>query len=267
MSVRDEYFERLDSWARFYNSQLTAHVGYLVSVFAFVGAASLGFSTSVLLRNDKYESILGVIQVQDALVRYGIPVILVALFFFWLLSTRKFCFRYLLGGVQYYVVMSYIVFEHMGLTDNDGRRTALLRDRAVRMPSGILRGRPGGIQRALLSLFEARLFVSKCREQRDEAEDRGEADRADQWNERITDKDKMQLFDVQGEEIGLFVDSARTQKDKPRFKDSSIDDYSTVVIPPKCLGFVQRELLFTYYRDYTSKEAGDEVQLVFKRDP
>jgi hypothetical protein len=32
MTLDDQYLRRLDSLARYYNSQITAHVGYMISV-------------------------------------------------------------------------------------------------------------------------------------------------------------------------------------------------------------------------------------------
>jgi len=45
----DQYFGMLDSLARFYNSQVTAHVGYTLSFSALLGAAILTLLSSVVL--------------------------------------------------------------------------------------------------------------------------------------------------------------------------------------------------------------------------
>jgi hypothetical protein len=65
-------------------------------------------------------------------------------------------FKYLFGRAQYYGELSQIVFECMGLSYVDAwqhHKFDVLRRRAFQF----------GLQRSIVSLFEAHLFVSRCK--------------------------------------------------------------------------------------------------------
>jgi hypothetical protein len=101
MTFDDFYLRQLDSLASFYNSQITAHVGYEITVTVGLLAILLTFLS------------IG----KDT--PYWIPVIvfdIVCLLLYFRLPRPSFVLRHLLGTTQYYQEMSHIVFEHMGLT-------------------------------------------------------------------------------------------------------------------------------------------------------
>jgi len=243
----DDYFRGLDSLARFYNSQITAHVGYLVSVSAFLGAAFVGVSTSILLRTGSFQFELWSVSVCDGWLRFGIPLILFAFLCTWCTGRFPYSLRYLLGGVQYNVALSELAFEHMGLKDNDPNRTGMLRRRTERLE--------GGIEESLRSLFDARLFASKCRERISQAQERDDVQVKERWENKLMDEDNMREFCVEADEV-KFV-----------WKNRSDDFGLVILILPKSwgkrLGFAQRELLFIRYRSYSKPERGRLVESVF----
>jgi hypothetical protein len=230
----DGYLTRLDSLARFYNSQTTAHVGYLISVSAFLFGGCLAISTSVVFWTGNYHAAIGL---DDRFVRIAVPLFLLVVLFLWALGRFTFSLKYLLGGVQYNVVLSYMVFEHMGLLQHIGSdHVRMLSIRAWRSEKGI--------EGALRSLFEARLFASKCMELGIRTKER-------QRRQREYTRENRAKFDVQGNEVELVS-----------------EDYfnSPILISPsrlQFLGFTQRELLFVRYRGYTNDERHALMQKVF----
>ena len=146
MTLEDpHYFRNLDSLARFYNSQGTAHVGYLI--------------TSVVL----YVTIFSIVQptkaLEDLLGYFGLEVhplvasIVVVVIFFLLLPVCmylpfSFSFRYQLARTQFYMELSSIVWEHMGL--NRTAEIEPLRKRATDEDTEI--------QGAVMDLLGARLY-------------------------------------------------------------------------------------------------------------
>jgi len=227
----DAYLRRLDSLARYYNSQTTAHVGYLISVTGFLLGTSLAFSASVVLWTGNYQERIGL---NDGFLRVIVPLVLFVALALWALGRFTFSLKYLLGGVQYNIVLSFIVFEHMGLQRQiDSNHVKMLRIRADRSDKGI--------EVALRSLFEARLFASKCREP---GINRGERER----RKMLLTKPNMAKFDVQENEGELV---------------SGNDFQAPVLLKFRRLGFAQRELLFIRYRGYTSDERGRLVRSVF----
>lgn len=152
----DGYLTLLDSLARYYNSQITAHVGYLISVFALAFGGLIAVGTSLVLRTESDALTLGPLSIGDTYMRVGVPVILLGLLFLWILGGLPYSLKYLVGRTQYYIGLSQIVFEHMGLETRHGDPIVqTLRERALKDNHGI--------DHAIVSLFEGRLFVSRCK--------------------------------------------------------------------------------------------------------
>jgi hypothetical protein len=140
----EEYLSKLDSLARFYNSQLTAHVGYLISISALVGALFLTLLSSVVLNLDFPES-------------WRVATILVMTIGLLLYVLGDFIpyvsFPYLYARTAFYSALSDLTWEHMGLkTPMFDAELVKLRERATRI----------GAEYAIVTMFQARLFVSRC---------------------------------------------------------------------------------------------------------
>jgi len=129
----DEYRRLLDSLARFYNSQITAHVGYLLTVVAVL-------LTSLAILNQ---------TLSDRI--YFFLAGGLSLAFFGCIITYSF------ARLQYWMVLSQIVWEHMGLLGYAPEHMRELQSRALKQ-----RARRGGIEPSIVSMFEARLYVSQC---------------------------------------------------------------------------------------------------------
>lgn len=148
----------LDSLARFYNSQITVRVGYLVSSFvALIAVFALTKEWLASLVAYAAETVLTIplSQISTIWIETLVLGIDACFFLVYIFGKFHFCFRYLLGRMQYYQALSEIVWDHMGITPSTRSmyHVELLRQRAV--------GEKGiGINEAILSLFEARLSVS-----------------------------------------------------------------------------------------------------------
>jgi len=148
----DKYLRLLDSLARFYNSEITVHVGYLISMSAFVIAALLSLFTPVFFRPDIFDCYVRIATLAV------VALIGVTYFFVPLRWPPVYSFRYLYGQTLYYIVLSRIVWEHMGLNTKCPWKEDSLEHR---LRKRAMQGE-GGVVRAVHSLFEARLFVSRC---------------------------------------------------------------------------------------------------------
>jgi hypothetical protein len=186
VSINDsEYRKLLDGLARFYNSQVTAHVGYvltsIVGYFALFSVASANkwfewISTSIIKMNiSGYVKSIGLSVFVSAIRFFGLDACVSFCLFVGLGLVYVFCLpsplsrispKYLFARLQYYMVLSEVVWNHLGLTEQTGTEMRLymqLRDRAFR-----LREREPnktyslGIHTAVVTFFEARLYVS-CR--------------------------------------------------------------------------------------------------------
>jgi hypothetical protein len=153
-----EYMTLLDSQARFYNSEETVHAGYLIA--SFVGLLAL-FN---LIRGDVIQFFGWICfwaNVSPALAPALAYSLLGVLLILYLLLNKPlpFLFPYLLGRVQYYGTLSWIVWEHMGVTGATEEYFVSLRSRVLRKHE---KDYPLGLSLAIKSLFEARLYVSLC---------------------------------------------------------------------------------------------------------
>lgn len=155
MPIKDveevEYARLLDTLARFYNSEITAHVGYELSITVGLIATLVG-ATSIVA--SVYGSLLPAMVLVDVLC-------IVAFFTLGLPP----CFKYLYGRLQYYGGLSETTFKLMGL------KTPYIRtkDGAWRMHDMVRRLRKkalqdkAGIEGGITGLFLARLYASKCK--------------------------------------------------------------------------------------------------------
>jgi hypothetical protein len=148
-----DYRHMLDAMARFYNSQIIVHVGYLLTTAAlylgslavlervlddFLGAGPVAVCSLIALG-----FLLGFALVQ---VKLPYPPFI----------------PYLLGRTQLYQCLSEVVWDHMGITGADTQHFQRLKERVFReTPTR----NPVGLQEAIINAFEARLYVSLCRQE------------------------------------------------------------------------------------------------------
>jgi hypothetical protein len=141
-----DYLRILDNLAHFYNQQSTAHVGYLLTALISLVACYTPLNDIVrLLALNSWQP--------------WVPVISMGILLFLLLFLTYIIplFKFLLGRIQYYTCLSEIVLDHMG---NSGNQDVFFKlGRRTRMFGGTY-----GIQDAILSYFEASLYVSLYRE-------------------------------------------------------------------------------------------------------
>lgn len=162
--MTDEYLRMLDSLARYYNSQITVHAGYLLtSIVVIFGAFAL--VKDVLVAGIKWALSLtlgGLVSGVDPslFVTVGIFPILLILYFVVPLAYPV-CFQYFLGRTQFYICLSETAWEHMGITSSDPDYFKEMRMRAI---GDSQTGKLGiGIRQSIHSTFEARLYISECR--------------------------------------------------------------------------------------------------------
>jgi ribosomal protein L40E len=218
MTLDDQYLSLLDSLARFYNSQITAHVGYSATVTVGILAVVLTLSSGVIqLRHQLSNLLRNWIPCLTSfwIVVFLVTVDLVFLGLYFLAPLRPVSLKYLVGRTQYYIALSQLVFEHMGLESKfrDRKNDPLLkvlRTRAQNAPDGI-----GG---AVIRLFEARLFVSRCHRKNKQFEG--------------GDPKNLRVFGVSDSEIGLIAE----------YKDY----YTSKILPS--LGFSMCDLVFLGYK-------------------
>lgn len=152
----------LDSVGGLYNSQITVHVGYAITVTAVVVTGLLALFSFIeqiirdwalaCIRSDA--TFLAIVLETIATVPFFIS-LFVAYFFGYWPWPRFVSFTYLFGRIRYYMALSQLVWEHMGISVGTGDVSVFytLKERAV--------GKEGkGIDEAIISLFEARLSVS-----------------------------------------------------------------------------------------------------------
>jgi len=143
MSQDADYIRQLDSLARFYNSQATAHVGYFLTLIVlFCAFFNIIQPTIVEYLRTRFDSFVSLACV---------ALIFLALLLVWIwISLPGFSPRYQLARTQFYMELSQIVWEHMGV--NNPGAFELLKERTA--------GEYSAIQASILSLFEARLYRS-----------------------------------------------------------------------------------------------------------
>lgn len=182
-----EYRRMLDSLARFYNSQITAHAGYML-------ATGLGLVT-ILLQSDRWISLIETTFGEYGHVDAARLELLGALWFLTgamllLVIVSPFLGRisrimlispiYHYGRLQYYIALTEIVWLHMGLVEQhvDRKLFQLLKDRALcsswrheNMDRSL------GMVQAVKTLFEARLYISlrRMKASNYELDDEGQA--------------------------------------------------------------------------------------------
>jgi len=87
-------------------------------------------------------------------------VVIVVISLVYVFSELPYCLKFLIGRTQYYIVLSHIVFEHMGLFVGDANREYV---EELKLRASLT---PGGIDRAIKNILEGRLFVSRCVQQK-----------------------------------------------------------------------------------------------------
>jgi hypothetical protein len=152
-----DYLRMLDALGRFYNSQVTQHVGYLItSVLGYVALFSLAIQSKWIQLPYEY---LGFPL--DLLGWYAVLLFVVLGFICVIMPYPPFPL-YFLSRVQYYIALSEVVWDHMGMTNSDLAHRDELKVRVFqRMTQPKYPGTHGLIQ-AVMSLFEAQLYLS-CR--------------------------------------------------------------------------------------------------------
>lgn len=227
----------LDSLARFYNSEITVHVGYELTLSAFVIGTAVGLFTSVLLRSEEIRlptwfPFQGASPWLDGVVRIAASImLLVATLVYFRASWIPYSFKYLFGRTQLYHALFEIVSEHMGLTERgepvkSGGRIQKMMDRALR----------NGIRTAIFTLFEARLLLSRYArigrpiEDLFKKEEEVKEENRD-WVQRIKKKLK-DAYDVGPDELFLLSGAYKRQILRFNFEDalylaykSQVDEY------------------------------------------
>jgi hypothetical protein len=153
-----EYLTMLDALGRFYNSEMTQHVGYLISsALGYLALFALAIQarwidlllTSLLSTNRSTAT--------DAAVE--ILIFLTCGIIYFALPIPPFPL-YMLSRVQYYVELSGAVWDHMGINNSNPTYREQLK---VRIFHRVREGMWGGTNQAVMSLFEARLYLT-CRQ-------------------------------------------------------------------------------------------------------
>jgi hypothetical protein len=165
----DDYLRVLDGFARFYNSQITAHAGYML-------ATGIGVFTgfvAIIVNSDKILGFLQSLGIQwnwAGLVLIGVVVVIGSLY---LSSYRWYplcwiCSIYHFARLQYYDALSEAVLNHLPYTSTDARGLYYteLKKRAIEPYGDFGEVRILGIGNAILRLFEARLYVSCQRDKK-----------------------------------------------------------------------------------------------------
>jgi hypothetical protein len=137
----DEWYVRsLDSLARFYNSQATVHVGYVLTLIA-ISFALFAFVNQRLSLQLPWQQYVRLVFVTWAVIG----------------ASLYYPFKYAVARLQYYLAWSEIVWMHMGLQGHGRDWLDAMEWRARR-----IRDNRGGIQPSIRSMFEARIYVSQC---------------------------------------------------------------------------------------------------------
>jgi hypothetical protein len=152
-----DYLRLLDALGRFYNSEMTQHVGYLItSAVTYLALFALAIQAGSI------DLLLGLLP---SAIRSVMVDVIVSLLIFLIPSVIYFALPippfplYMLSRVQYYGELSGAVWDHMGLTNSDPKYREELKNR---MFQRVIESMSGGTIQAVMSLFEARLYLT-CR--------------------------------------------------------------------------------------------------------
>lgn len=161
----EEYFRALDALARFYNSEFLVHIGYeLTSIAIIVATASITLSpfADVIIYTSKWDRPLVTLAILVVYLIVGISWFLGFPYALHDDSKFPFSFKYLHARSQYYACVSRLVWDHMGMQKwSTPSRVKKLKKRLLGPWGGFRHGL--GIIQGILSLFEAELYVSKCK--------------------------------------------------------------------------------------------------------
>jgi hypothetical protein len=141
-----DYIRKLDSLARFYNSQGTAHIGYLITSIVIYCAVFNIFQPAQAFKD--------LLQINAFASSSIVVVIFLVLLPVWI--WMPFSSRYQLARTQFYMQLSEIVWEHMGV--NNPKAFESLKERTTSEYTSI--------QAAVYALFEARLYRSLWKKER-----------------------------------------------------------------------------------------------------
>jgi hypothetical protein len=235
MAQDDQYLSLLDSLARFYNSQITAHIGYTATVTVGVFAVVLTLLSEIIQLRHQLSNLLH--NWIPSVTSFWVVVFLVALDLvilglYLLAPLRPISVKYLLGRTQYYIALSQIVFEHMGLKSKFTRRED---DPFLKALDTRAQDAPNGIEDAIIRLFEARLFISRCHRKNKRSE--GE------------DPEKLKFFGISKSEISLIAPYR--------------DHYRSAILP--ILGFSMRDLVFLGYKQKIDQLTNDNNPILQQR--
>jgi hypothetical protein len=161
--VEGSYARGLDSLARFYNSQITVHVGYLLTSFAVMVAVFPlvrgGFEWVIRLifiwgglwpgSRDLTSFLSTLLGVAPLALYMGIK------------TSYPICFSYFLGRTQYYECLSQAVWDHMGVNTSSTDFVNQLLGRVGRPDSD-------GINHSVMTYFEYILYTTLCKKQKEE---------------------------------------------------------------------------------------------------
>lgn len=150
---RDDYLAKLDSLARFYNSQIIAHVGYTLTTLILFVTLYFGLLADIVSWQLPFGRII------------LFAVLLIAFILFPFLGKFWSGFDYLsrltplyhFARMKYYTALTEIVWDHMGLTRSGDTHFETLQTRAESL----------SILHAIMKLFEAWLYVSLRRSSND----------------------------------------------------------------------------------------------------
>jgi hypothetical protein len=141
-----DYLRLLDNLGRFYDSQTTAHTGYiLTSVVAYFAVFSLAVASNWI----------SMLLSWTTNVELASLALFVCLGLLYCVSPTPLSPIYLWARREYWSALSWEIKEHLGLTDSNRTRFLALKRRALRM----------GIQRAVVAMFDARLYRSCAKEE------------------------------------------------------------------------------------------------------
>jgi hypothetical protein len=155
----DDYLRVLDGFARFYNSQITAHAGYMLATGIGVFTALI----AIIMNSDKILDFLGPRGIPWY---WSIPIIVAPFAVYFFLIHRlpsPFCWIssiYHYARLQYYIAISEVVLSHLPHTSTNatGSYYNALKKRAIEPYD--LAGNGLGISAAISHFFEARLYAS-----------------------------------------------------------------------------------------------------------
>jgi hypothetical protein len=139
--VDPDYARALDGLARFFNSQITVHTGYLLTSFGVIIALFALLNQWIFL------------GIENKTVAYVVSSMIIAavlILYFGARLPYPVCFQYLLGRIQYYQCLSEVAWDHMGVTKTNTTLVNALEERARML----------GIMPAVLTRFEFILYYT-----------------------------------------------------------------------------------------------------------